>query len=219
MAYRKYRRYTKSKQNKRFNKYAYNKTDAKSQSKQIVSLNKKINRIYKNTKPEIQKFNHSESFSLSPDTPKVLAYETFLGKTASTYFKGTYAKNVYFNFKLFFNPGASDLTKGRSFRIIILQSRQETIPDINILQNPEFKIFSPFKDEITRKYKILLSKVYVVSSDKDMFYRSYNFKNLLPYKKTSDGQTFGFIYVMFILSPGQDATTIYYTSKLGVIDY
>lgn len=219
MAYKKNRRYTKSKQNKRFNKYAYNKTDAKSQSKQIVSLNKKINKIYKNIKPEIQRFNRSASVVLNGSDIQLINYETMLGKTASTFFKGTYAKHIYFNFKIFFNPGGVDITKGRSFRIIILQTKQQITPDISILDGTsEFGIFSPFKDDITRTYKIMLSRTYTISSDRDMFYRSYNFKKLLPYKKTSDGQTYGFIYVMLIAPPGQDNTTLYYTSKIGIVD-
>ena len=41
MVYRK-RRYNRRKNTRKFNRYAYAKTDAKSQSKQIVRLNKKI---------------------------------------------------------------------------------------------------------------------------------------------------------------------------------
>lgn len=218
MVYKK--RYNRRKNTtKNFNKYAYNKTDAKSQSKQIVSLNKKINKIYKNIKPEIQRFNHSDSFVLGSDAPTVLSYATMLGQNPTSYFKGNYAKHIYFNFKMFFNPGGVDLTKGRSFRIVILQTRQQTTPDASIFDaTSDFKIFSPFKDNITLKYKILLSKVYTISSDRDMFYRSFNFKKLLPYKKTSDGQMYGFFYVMFIAPPGQDNTTFYYTSKIGLVD-
>lgn len=218
MAYKKYRRYNRRKNTKNFNKYAYAKTDSKNQSKQIVSLNKKINKIYKNIKPEIQRFDHSDTVVLGGDVIKVIEYETMLGQTASTYFKGNYAKHIYFNFKMFINPGAADFTKARSYRIVILQTKQQATPGDSIFASSNFNIFSPFKDNITLKYKILLSKVYTISSDKEMFYRSFNFKKLLSYKKNSDGQTYGFIYVMLVAPPGQENTTIYYTSKIGLVD-
>ena len=218
MVYKKRYNNKRRKNTRKFNKYVYAKTDSRNQAKQIVSLNKKINKIYKNVKPEIQRFNHGDSFVLTSANPTVLDYETMLGQTASTYFKGNYAKHIYFNFKMFFNPGGTDLTKGRSFRIVILQTKQQATPDASIFQKSDFKIFSPFKDNITLKYKILLSKVYFISSDKDMFYRSFNFKKLLPYKKTSDGQTYGFIYIMFMAPPDQENTTFYYTSKIGLVD-
>nr|WAK45956.1 MAG: capsid protein [Chicken virus mg5_2876] len=218
MAYKKRRYNTKKNKTKRFNKYAYAKTDSKNQAKQIVQLNKKINKIYKNVKPEIKRFDHSDTVVLGGDVIKVIEYETMLGQTASTYFKGNYAKHIYFNFKMFINPGAADFTKARSYRIVILQTKQQATPDDSIFASSNFNIFSPFKDNITLKYKILLSKVYTISSDKEMFYRSFNFKKLLSYKKNSDGQTYGFIYVMLVAPPGQENTTIYYTSKIGLVD-
>lgn len=219
MAYKK-RYNNKRRKNRKFNKYVYAKTDSRNQAKQIVSLNKKINKIYKNVKPEIKRFNKSGDLVLNGDTEQLINYEDMLGQTASTYFKGTYAKHIYFNFKIYINPGAVDFTKARSFRIVILQTRRQLTPSSSSIFDATsgFKIFSPFKDEITRSYKILLSKIYTLSSDKEMFYRSFNFKKLLPYKKTSEGQTYGFIYVMLIAPPGQENTTIYYTSKIGLVD-
>lgn len=189
MAYKKYRRYTKSKQNKRFNKYAYNKTDAKSQSKQIVRLNKKINNVYKSVKPELKMLEYGGEKTVSGESSSFIGFSTFIGGSPNTIFQGDYARFIYFNFRICFNLAGTDLTKGHMFRLIIIQTKYPSntaiTPGELLSTAGSFGIVSPFRNNITARYKILLSKVINVTSDKDIVYRSYNFKKLIGFKKLS----------------------------------
>lgn len=228
MAYKK-RRYNRRYKNKtkKFNKYAYAKTDSKNQSKQIVRLNKKIDNVYKTLKPEIIRKNLSGSVNVSSETPqKITMYDLLGNQYPSQIFKGDYAKFIYFNFKLFFNPASVDLTQGKSFRIVILQNKygQADAPtSTEIFNNPTnaYGVFSPFKDDIHIKYKILLSRVVNISSDKDFLYRSYNFKKLISFKKMS-GENLNFnrgsIFIIIYCPNAQTELAINWTSKFGYVD-
>lgn len=226
MAYRKYRRYTKSKQNKRFNKYANNKTDAKSQSKQIISLNRKINKVYNNTRPELKRLNVSATRAVEGIEPSVIAFETFIGDVPLKIFQGNYAKYVYFNYRIAFNLNGVDMTRGNTFRLIILQNKvpltgPPSVEDILNVSVDDYKVISPFKDNITNKYKILLSKIYAMSADKDIVYKSYNFKKLINYKKASGDETKyprGCIFSFVCVPKNQTSITYYYSTKLGYVD-
>ena len=226
MAYKKYRRYTRSKQNKRFNKYAYNKTDAKSQSKQIVSLNKKIDRVYKNLKPEIIRINKQGTSTISQAKPVVINFETLLGDSITNIYKGNYAKNIYFNFRMYYNPNSRDLTQGHTFRVMVIQNRipLDAAPDAESLfidSSASWGVFAPFKDNIRNSYKILLSRVMNLSSDRDCLYRAFNFKKLLSYKKTTGdiaAYPRGCIFVLVLAPSGQSEISFIWTSKLGIVD-
>lgn len=227
MAYKKryYKRYRKN--TKKFNKYAYAKTDSRNQAKQIVSLNKKISRVYNTLRPEIIRLNYSGQVQASSSAVSTIPFENLINTSSPLeLFKGNFARFIYFNFRVFFNPTSTDLTKGHSFRIVILQNKYpiaEAPVAAEIFNNPNntFGVFSPFKDDIHLKFKILLSKVVNISTDKDFLYRSYNFKKLLNYKKTSgDTNKYqrGCIFVS-VYAPYEQATLSFnWTSKFGYVD-
>ena len=227
MAYRK-KRYNRRYKNKtkNFNKYAYAKTDSKNQSKQIVRLNKKINNVYRTLKPEIIRKNNNGQVSAGAESINSIPFETLINSDLAAVFKGDYAKFIYFNFRMYFNPSSVDLTQGKSFRIVILQNKYPIAAApiaSDIFNNPfnTYGVFSPFKDDIHLKYKILLSKVVNISSDRDFLYRSFNFKKLINYKKTSGDETKyqrGCIFVSVYAPLEQTALVFNWTSKFGYVD-
>ena len=231
MAYKK-RRYNRRYKNKtkKFNRYAYAKTDSKNQSKQIVRLNKKINNVYKSLRGEIRKNVASGQLTIKNSSPVVLDLKTLLGSSSidlNTAFKGMYTKFIYENFKFFFNSGNVDLTKGKTLRVVIVQNRNylEAIPSIeDILDNTDSTnyIIAPFRTGINNNYKILLSKIYNISSDRDYLYKSYNFKKLMGYNKTgSTGVPSvyckGSIFIIFITTQTEEFKIKWYNT-LGCIE-
>ena len=226
MVYRKrYNRRYKNK-TKKFNRYAYAKTDSKNQAKQIVRLNKKISNVYRTLKPEIIKKNNNGQVAAGAESINTVPFETLINSDLASVFKGNYAKFIYFNFRVFFNPTSTDLTQGKSFRIVILQNKYPIAAAptaTEIFNNPSntYGVFSPFKDDIHLKYKILLSKVIFISSDKDFFYRSFNFKKLINYKKTSGNELKyqrGCIFVSVYAPYAQSELAFNWTSKFGYVD-
>lgn len=228
MAYKKRRYNTKKNKTKRFNKYVYAKTDSRNQAKQIVRLNKKITRVYNTLRPEIIRINNNGQVNTGVTMVSSISFDTLINKTSILEtFKGNYAKFIYFNFRLFCNPVSVDITKGKSFRIVILQNRYPIAEapsptDILEISANTFGVFSPFKDDIHLKYKILISKVFSLSSDKDYLYRSFNFKKLISYKKTSGDESKyqrGCIFVIIYSPQGEEAGIMFnWTSKFGYVD-
>ena len=228
MAYRK-RRYNRRYKNKtkKFNRYAYAKTDSKNQSKQIVRLNKKIDNVYKTLKPEIIKTYATGTFNISSSAPVVLPFESLINASSTAaivdLFKGDYTKFIYYNFKFFFNSGDVDLTKGKTLRIIIFQSRNNlsAAPTASyILSDESQAIISSLVLGINNDYKILLNKTYIISSDRDYLYKTYNFKKLIGYnKKFGPGSAYGrgSIFIMFITTQ-TDEFSIKWNSSLGRVD-
>lgn len=228
MAYKK-RRYNRRYKNKtkKFNRYAYAKTDSKNQSKQIVRLNKKIDNVYKTLKPEIIKTYATGSSTISSSKNVVLPFETLInaGSTAAIVdaFKGDYTKFIYYNFKFFFNNSDVDLTKGKTLRVIILQNRinLDAAPTAStILNDGSQPIISSLQLGINNSYKILLNKTYIISSDRDYLFKTFNFKKLIGYnKKYGTGSAYGrgSIFIMFITTQ-TDEFSIKWTSSLGRVD-
>lgn len=227
MVYKKRRYYRRKKNTKKFNRYAYAKTDSRNQAKQIVKLNKKISNVYKALKPEIVRTTASAEFEINSLAPTILNLKSFIGRDIIGFFKGKYAKYIYFNFNFFFNSGNVDLTQGKTLRVVFFQNRigmDELPTHADIFQNSSDSIISPFKEGVNNNYKILLSRTYTIPSDKDYLYKSYNFKkliglNLLTKTATSTDSIYprGTIFVMFITTQ----TTNYkvkWTSKLGHVD-
>lgn len=228
MAYKK-RRYNRRYKNKtkKFNRYAYAKTDSKNQSKQIVRLNKKIDNVYKTLKPEIIKTYATGEFTISSSANIILPFETLInaGSTSalSDVFKGDYTKFIYYNFKFFFNSSDVDLTKGKTLRIIIFQSRTNlaSAPTSSyILSDESQAIISSLVLGINNDYKILLNKTYYISSDRDYLYKVYNFKKLIGFnKKYGPGSAYGrgSIFIMFITTQTEQFK-IKWNSSLGRVD-
>ena len=79
MVYKK-RRYNRRYKNKtkRFNKYAYAKTDSRNQAKQIVRLNKRISNVYKALKPEIIKRHGTGEFELSNTSSSIITLKEYM---------------------------------------------------------------------------------------------------------------------------------------------
>ncbi len=229
MVYKKRRYTTKKNKTKRFNKYAYAKTDSKNQAKQIVQLNKKISNVYKALKPEIIKSYSSGVFNISNASAYVLPLDTMVGLTAEgklyDLFKGNYTKFIYFNFKFFFNSGNIDLTQGKTLRVIIFQNRNgiDTVPVEGDIFQDSAAILSSFKEGINNNYKILLNKLYTISSDKDYLYRMYNFKKLIGYNKLAKNTSAvskygrGSIFIMFLTTQATEFA-IRWNASLGRVD-
>ena len=227
MVYKK-RGYRKArKTTKKFNKYVYAKTDSRNQAKQIVRLNKKISNVYKTLRPELNKVNNNAIATISQTKPVMLTLTNFLkGTEPMNVFSGNYAKLVYFNFRMFFNPNMRDLTVGHTFRVIVLQTKKgldvaPTPSDLMRDDSLSWGVCMPFKDNISVQFKILLSRVINISTDKDYLYRSYNFKKLIAYKKT-EGDLFtyprGSIFVCVLAPKEQGEITFNWSSKLGYVD-
>lgn len=230
MAYKKrYNRRYKNK-TKKFNRYAYAKTDSKNQSKQIVRLNKKIDNVYKNLRGEIRKNFSGGQLTISNSAPVVLNLKTLLGSETTKLndiFRGKYTKFIYENFKFFFNTGDVDLTQGKTLRVIIIQNRigMADVPSIDALLNASGTanyIIAPFKPGINNNYKILLNKRYTISSDRDYLYKTYNFKKLIGYNKdvgASEGLAFGrgSIFIIFITTQTGEFS-IKWENAFGYID-
>lgn len=231
MAYKK-RRYNRRYKNKtkKFNRYAYAKTDSKNQSKQIVRLNKKIDNVYKSLRGEIRKNVVSGQLAIKNSSPAILDLKTLLGSSEmdlNTVFKGMYTKFIYENFKFFFNSGDVDLTQGKTLRVIIIQNRKylEAVPSIDEIlayADTTSYILAPFRNGINNNYKILLNKTYNISSDRDYLYKSYNFKKLIGYNKT--GSTGvppkyckGSIFIIFITTQTTEFKIKWYNT-LGCIE-
>ena len=229
MAYKKrYNRRYKNK-TKKFNKFAYAKTDSRNQAKQIVRLNKKIDNVFKTLKQETIKNQNTGEIKISSNAAAIIPFDTLLNTDFSTYvefFKGNYTKFIYYNFKFFFNSTNIDLTKGKTLRIIIFQNRYglDTVPAAtDLLYDSTKGVISGFKEGINNNYKILLSKLYNISSDKDYLFKSYNFKKLLGYNRLAKYTTAnskygrGSIFVMF-LTTQQEEFSINWNSSLGRVD-
>lgn len=233
MVYRK-RRYNRRYKNKtkKFNKYAYAKTDSKNQAKQIVRLNKKISNVYKSLRGEIKKNIANGQLTISNSAPVIVPLTTLIGSSSynlNDLFKGVYTKFIYENFKFFFNSGNIDLTQGKTLRVIIVQNRNglEDVPLINTILNPSGTdttayMIAPFKNGINNNYKILLNKTYTISSDRDYLYKSYNFKKLIGYNKISNASvpskfSKGSIFIIFITTQTTEFE-IKWNNTLGYID-
>ena len=226
MAYKKRRYTTKKNKTKRFNKYAYAKTDSKNQAKQIVRLNKKIDNVYKNLRSELNKVHKVGEIKISSSSPVVKPVDSLLVQTFNNLFRGNYSKIIYYNFKFFFNSANIDLTQGKTIRIFIFQNRTgiDTIPLLtDIFQDTTQPIVSSFKEGINTNYKILLDKIYTISSDKDYLYKSYNFKKLIGYNKLhkiyTEELTYGrgSIFVGFLTTQTTEFT-ISYNNTLGFVE-
>lgn len=228
MAYKKrYNRRYKNK-TKRFNKYAYAKTDSKNQAKQIVQLNKKISNVYKTLRPELIKRHYTWSVDVSADSATIIKFDSMLnigeGSSLNDLFKGNYAKFIYFNFKFYFNSTNLDLTKGKTLRIVILQNRvgTDTAPNTTDIFQFAQSILSPFKEGVNNKYKILLDKRYSISDNRDYLIKTYNFKKLIGYNKLyGTTQTLkygrGSIFV-YLITNQTEKYSVSYTSSLGYTD-
>ena len=230
MAYKKRRYNTKKNKTKKFNRYAYAKTDSKNQSKQIVRLNKKIDNVYKSLRGEIRKNISGGELAISNSAPLIVPLTTLMGSSSldlNDIFKGVYTKFIFENFKFFFNSADVNLTKGRTLRVIIIQNRNglSAAPSIGDILNPsgsESYIVAPFKPGINDKYKILLSKTYIISSERDYLYKSYNFKKIIGYNKINSASvpaTFckGSIFIIFITTQTEEIK-IKWNNTLGYID-
>ena len=229
MAYKKRRYNTKKNKTKKFNKYAYAKTDSKNQAKQIVQLNKKISNVYKALKPEIVKTHASAEFEINSVAPTILTLKTLLGdvKDPISLFNGNYAKYIYFNYKFFFNSSEIDLTQGKTLRVVVFQNRigiDELPTDGDIFAYSTQSIISSFKEGVNNNYKILFSKIYTITSDKDYLYKSYNFKKLIGFNtlakttaSTVSNYPRGTIFIMFLTTQTANFK-IKWNASLGYVD-
>lgn len=210
MVYRK-RRYNRRKNTRKFNRYAYNKTDAKSQSKQIVRLNKKISKVYNNLKPDL-KYTRETIHTLFTSSGQ----ESFFSYKIAPTVEEIKQKYIFLNLKIGFNLTESSKTQGFMFRVAVIQRKQAiaaeapTIEELFENSDITYRIISPYKRGINTNYKILYDRVITIPENKDMVIRKVNLKNLMSRVKYGENYK-GDIYY-YLISPKKvdfAITTIY----------
>lgn len=210
MVYKK--RYNRRKNTtKKFNRYAYAKTDSRSQSKQIVSLNKKISKVYNNLKPDLKYTRdiiHSQFTTSGQDS--------FYSYKIAPTVEEIKQKYIFLNLKIGFNLTEASKDQGYLFRVAVIQRKQAitaeapTIGELFENSDITYRIISPYKRGITTNYKILYDRVISIPENKDMVIRKVNLKNLMSRIKYGENYK-GDIYY-YIISPKKVdfvITTIY----------
>lgn len=210
MVYKK-RYYNRRRKNRRFNRYAYAKTDAKSQSKQIVRLNKKISRVYNNLKPDL-KYTRDTIHSLFTTSGQ----DTFYSYKIAPAVEEIKQKYIFLNLKIGFNITSASKEQGFMFRVAVIQRKQAiageapTIAELFENTDITYRIISPYKRGINTNYKILYDRVITIPENKDMVIRKINLKNLMSRVKYGENYK-GDIYY-YLISPKKvdfAITTIY----------
>ena len=216
MVYKK-RYYNRRRKNTRkFNRYAYAKTDAKSQSKQIVRLNKKISRVYNNLRPDLKYTRDSINTQFTSS-----GTETFFSYKIAPTVEEIKQKYIFLNLKIGFNLSSSALTQGHIFRIAIIQRKQAitaeapTIEELYETSTTTDRIISPYKRGITTNYKILYDRLVLIPENRDMTFRKINLKNLMSRIKYGENYK-GDIYY-YIISPKKVDFVISTIYTLGYI--
>lgn len=212
MVYKK-RYYNRRRKNTRkFNRYAYAKTDAKSQSKQIVRLNKKISRVYNNLKPDLKYTRDTIHTNFSSSSGQATFYSYKIAPTVEEIKQ----KYIFLNLKIGFNITESSKSQGFMFRLAVIQRKQaitaETPTIEELFENSDvtYRLISPYKRGINTNYKILYDRVISVPENRDTIIRKVNLKNLMSRVKYGENYK-GDIYYYLISPKAVDfsITTIY----------
>lgn len=210
MVYKK--RYNRRKNTtKKFNRYAYAKTDSRSQSKQIVSLNKKISKVYNNLKPDLKYTRDTIHTQFTTS-----GQESFFNYKIAPAVEEIKQKYIFLNLKIGFNLTEASKTQGYLFRVAVIQRKQAitaeapTIEELFENSDITYRIISPYKRGITTNYKILYDRVISIPENKDMVIRKINLKNLMSRVKYGENYK-GDIYYYLISPKKVDfvITTIY----------
>lgn len=184
----KYSRYSKRRYYKRrygrtkFSRYhTYRYRSSKAQAKQIYSLNKKINRVYRNVKPEVQIFNSSMSFLNGSLTTTGATYTYGCVPIVSQQlgiFNGKYARIKSFSlFGMLENMGNENTSRtcNIGLRLVFFSLKSEKwgvtpiediIPNINRISSTDFDnayyFNSPLQAGFSTRYRLLKDKRYVL---------------------------------------------------------
>lgn len=242
-----YRRKRMTKTNLLLNK------SATSQALQISRLNRKLNRVNKLCHQEVKQI-------LTAPTTKI--YTGGILSDTYTYFEQPYVelnkingisynmRNVNFYFRLIYSPGkilepgATVGYSGATFRIILFQSLNESLPSANRPDIDQFlaivgntgekyvaQTMSPLKEGITAKYRVLVDRRYNLSESRPIKNTIIKIKpkyNKLSYAATNQGQPiegyhpkgfiFGFIVTSGLTSSDVESLKCTWFGKLAYVD-
>ena len=170
--------------NRKFSKYINKKKSATAQQNQIRTLNKKINRVYKAVKPEIQTVQYKDSTALSNNPTTGQEFQIPSGQlNLPAEIKGQTFKYCYLNMRFFFNSLNRDIQRACTARLIIVQNKipLDDVPEITDLMDDitlTQQAGQPFRyassdDFMDCTYQILMDK-----ADHNM----YEYKKILKEK-------------------------------------
>ena len=220
---RSYRRnYKKGKTLRKSN--IFSNRSAKSQSYQIAALNRKVNRVYRTTKPEYKVVGitgaHHTSFYSSEATSPHIYVNYFDGPNAGTadYQRigdkiNSIAYHFYGTFE-YHNTSTSGYhnseSAGAPMRVIILQRKVESTPESAVNLSDVLaitassgdayscQVMSPFRDGVTEKYNILCDRKFTLTSARNqkLLHLKVKPKNMRFNGSNTNG------LVVFIISAG-----------------
>lgn len=187
---------------KRYNRYKtlsarniYSNKSAKSQSKQIYALKKRINKVYRACKPEYKIYdglNTTYNFSSSDitNTYKIIYWESNLEGVSDTTHIGNKVRSIafdtYFTGEYYNNSNTGyhgTESSGSPFRIIILQRKAPSNDSISISDvlstsggsgaNYTMQAICPLQKGITEQFNVLLDKKIIFTTSKNQAIRHY----------------------------------------------
>lgn len=214
MAYGKFNKRRSASRNRRFlsNRNVYRKTSAKSQARQIATLRNRINKVYKQCKPEIKTIVTSAE-TLNYTSESISSYYRFYPMTSPT--PGTDDKERIGNFirvingvlylsAEYFNTSTTGYhnteSSGCQVRIVIGQFKRPVgataIPSIDEIfefasnhgANYTQMAISPFREGISNSHVILKDIRFTMTSDRNQKMLRIGFKPRLPYLFDESGK-------------------------------
>lgn len=207
-SYRKSRRYSRKLSNRRI----YGRTSAKSQARQIATLRNRINKVYKQCKPEIKTIVTSAE-TINYTSSSISSYYRFYPMTSPTL--GTADKERIGNFVRvrngvlyisaeYFNTSTTGYhnteSSGCQVRIVIGQYKYpvgpSAIPSVDELfefpsnsgANYTQMAISPFKEGVSNRHLILKDLRFTMTSDRNQKMLRIGFKPRLPYVFDDSGK-------------------------------
>ena len=209
-----------------FNKWAYNKTSAKNQAKQLVRLNKKVNRINRICRPVIYRYETDGYIDTTfTDADGFRSGQTTIDLHANIN-QDEIAKCCYFNIAFgvsFASSTTPALVYNRDYRVIIVQNKQgsENPSFNNLLENRGFSIMLwPHRANNYKAYKYLADTRLRVGDKLNTYTKTLNFKKLNQVYFNAD-DSIGDISII-VLSDKQTYDTeenqvrVYYRIKYGL---
>lgn len=206
----------------------YRRTSAKSQARQIVTLNRKVNRIYRNLRPDTQIwftnsmvriFNNSsasavryfsqwtaQSFRNADDT----SFELSPGDTRKLY-NLRIVGNVEYSDN-YPDVVAIDHQRTCSIRFIVgqyIRSASVALSEDSILQvvtsgdGYELNTVRPLRDNVTSYCKLLYDKSYTFSDQTPIRQFKWSFNKLLPWRRDAIDGTYHYgSFFFFVVTAG-----------------
>lgn len=205
----------------KFNLYTHR--SSKNQAKQIYNLNKKINKIEKLTKPEVDQRNGNILYS----DVVLSAGNTAIKQTWTTSFSDMLGNLLRIqSFNVFGNINSSETSNFTGYmRLVIVQQKNnnQDFPDDVLLYNSDLSLVrSPYFKGFSQTVRLIYNKVYIINNDKNsanLNIKLNKLNNIRRFKVGDDWKYDGLIkvYAYFVSSKGITITpTINF--KLSYID-